>query len=239
VLNTGKPARIGWQIDVVCATIERNLVGSSAEARIVLEMKGTDVSWWRGLFGLGRGERGRKGRVCARIEKARARAAGDPHRGLASLARLGRREVALVGLGGPLHQPFRDAVIVAWTGIRGGDPVKLPTATLVSWRRWREPTASSVVEWARRQDHSVLVVVDDDGHSRRDAVLQLDALRQFAERPSVAMVTIDGIDLFARRRFLVHVGAGEVGVPRDIIRELADRAGAVGYEVVTDPDGSV
>ncbi len=178
-------------------------------------------------------------RVSRRLEKAGAQTEKDPHRGLVLLARLGRSEAALVGIGASLYQPFRDAVVAAWSAAEGAEPVDLPTATLVSWRRWREPTAGRVVDWAQREGHSVLVVVDDDGHARHDAMLQLEALRQFAERPSVAMVTIDGIDLFARRRFLVHVGAGNQSSPHDIVRDLADRAGAVGYEVVADPDRSV
>ena len=196
------------------------------------------MDWWRRLLGLGRGRRDRKVRVSSRIEKAGARAARDPERALAELARLGRREVALTGVGAPLHEPFRDAVTATWSEMKGTDPTTLPTATLVTWRRWREPSVERVVEWARREHHTVLAIVDDEGRAQGDALLQLDALLVFAERPSAAMVIFDGLDLFARCSFLAHVGVGGGGSPHDIVRELADRAGAVGYEVVADPDRS-
>jgi len=153
------------------------------------------------------------------------------------LARLGRREVSLVGIGAPLHEEFRDALVAAWAAADGAEPLRIAAATLVSWRRWREPTTARVVEWARREDHPVLAVVDDDGRARHDAVLQLTALRVLAERQSVVMVTFDGIDLFARRSFLAHTSAGAGGgVPVGIVAALADDAAAIGYEVVADPE---
>ncbi len=186
---------------------------------------------WRRLTGRETTEE-REERVRALLRAAAANP--DPRRSLRRLDRIGRSATDLVGFGGDHHETFRRAVVSAW---RRGEPNRLhrdlPTVAATLWSRWPSPTVSELTIWAREEDAGALAVFDQGGVARSDGLLQLNALRLLADDDRLVVVVAGEGDVFLRRRFLLQVGSAARLDVEEVIQELRDAAGVLGYRVRT------
>lgn len=184
---------------------------------------------WRRLTGR-ETEEERQARVRAKVE--RCAASSDPRRSLGKLERIGRASSDLVGFGGVLHDVFRAAVTDAW---RRSEPDRirrsLPTVSSRPWGSWPVARISDLAAWAHDEKVDVLALLEEDGRAGGDAMIQLDALRRLAGDDRLAMVVVDGAELFVRRRFVLQAGSAARGELSDVVRELADGAEVLGYRV--------
>lgn len=151
-----------------------------------------------------------------------------------ALRKEGRRLYDALGMGRELGELYRRRAIEAWT--REDPAVKSlawPTVAVVPWDTWPEPMMKDLTAMAAERNEDAIYLVPPDRRNPRDALSELEGLKELAAIPDAALVVLGEEGVLARRDFLIEASRTIAPESEDIIQDLMDAAEQSGKKVRT------
>ncbi len=156
------------------------------------------------IFGEALSEEEQRKEAKALIRETRYMTSESPKKALKILRKRTRPLYGAIGIGGPVHKPFKEAVQSIWSRNSGRPPLKLPTVTALPWSTWQHPTLQDLQVKSGKISSDILYCKAPEKNSCKDAIAELEALQCFADDAKVMMAIIYEEDMLFRKSFVLE-----------------------------------